>query len=82
MRICRIGFEVIGERSEEQLVEDTTLVHVKIVCDFIVAPGGERSGVVISCIESIATGQADSVRQDDTRNSICRLHYNISKRLF
>jgi len=68
--IGRISLEVIGECTNEQFIEDTALVHTEIIRNFVIAPRGESSGVVVSCVESISTGQADGVRQNNTGNRI------------
>lgn len=47
--VYAIGLEVSRKRAEEELVEDTTLLHVEVVLHFVVtpavllsAPDGER----------------------------------------
>lgn len=81
VRVYRVVLEVVWECADEELVEDTTLIHVEIVCDFVETPRCEHSRVVVGCIEAVTTGQADGIRQNDTRNSVCRLYHGISKDL-
>lgn len=74
MRICRVALEVVGECTDEQLVEDAALVHVEIVRDFVISPGCEVSGVVVGRVETISTSQADGVRENDTGDGVRGLY--------
>lgn len=73
MRINRIALEVVGESSDEELVEHTALVHVEVVRNLIVAPACQVAWVVVGRIETVASRKADSIRQDNTGNGISRL---------
>ena len=48
MGINRVLLEVVGERSQEQLVKDATLLHVKIVLNLAIPPVCQILRVVIN----------------------------------
>ena len=73
MCVNRVALEVVREGTDEQLVEDTALVEVKVVRDLIIAPASEVARVVVDCVVTVATREADGIREDDTRDGVGRL---------
>lgn len=81
-----IGLEVVGEGTQTQLVEDTSLVDAEVESGLGVTPIGEVLGRVIKlhnvslglpkqpdeayCVVSISTNEGHGIRQDRTRDSI------------
>lgn len=63
MSVDRVCLEVIGQCSEEEFVEDTSLIDGKIVLDFRIAPVRELLGVIVNRVVSVTSDEGHGIRQ-------------------
>lgn len=61
MSVNRVGSDVVGERSQEQFVEDMSLVCTEVPVYFVVSPVGEVFGRVVNLIRIISNYLRESV---------------------
>lgn len=61
MSINRVGSDMVGERSQEQFVEDMSLVCTKVPVYFVVSPIGEVFGRVVNLIRIVSNYLRESV---------------------
>lgn len=61
MSVNRVGSDVVGERSQEQLVEDMSLVCTEVPVYFVVSPIGEVFGRVVNLIRILSNYPRESV---------------------
>lgn len=61
MRVNRVGSDVVGERSQEQFVEDMSLVRTEVPVDFVVSPVGEVFCRVVNLIRILSIYLRESV---------------------
>src|SRR4051794_8940683 len=71
MSINAIVDKMIGERSNEEFVEHTSLIDSQIVCDLMKSPVCQITRMIICRVESIATDKSDSIRKDTSTDGIC-----------
>ena len=57
---------MVREGTEEQLVEDTSLVDIQVICDLAITPGRKVARRIVSSVEAIPTSQADGIGKDHT----------------
>ena len=72
MGVDGVVLEMIGKGSQEQLVEDASLLNVEVVLDTLISPVGQGLGMVVDCIESVASDQDDGIGKDCPGNGIRR----------
>lgn len=61
MSVNRVGSDVIGKRSQEQFVEDMSLVCTEVPVYFVVSPIGEVFGRVVNLIRILSNYLRESV---------------------
>lgn len=61
MRVNRVGSDVVGERSQEQFVEDMSLVCTEVPVDFVMSPISEVFGRVVNLIRIVSIYLRESV---------------------
>lgn len=63
MSVDRVGLEVIGQCSEEEFVEDTSLIDGKIVLDFRITPVRELLGVIVDRVVPVTSDEGHGIGQ-------------------
>lgn len=61
MSVNRVGSDVVGECSQEQFVEDMSLVCTEVPVYFVVSPIGEVFGRVVNLIRILSNYLRESV---------------------
>lgn len=61
MSVNRVGSDVVGERSQEQFVEDMPVVCTEVPVYFVVSPIGEVFGRVVNLIRIVSNHRREIV---------------------